>query len=218
MFKFAIWGCGLISDIHADAIGKIKSASLSGAFDVNSASLNRFCQKHQAHAFSSPEELINSEKTDAVCICLPSGLHYSAAMQCIQNKKHVIIEKPMALTPSQAEDIICAAKENSVSVCVISQLRYSPAAKKVKEIIKNGKLGTVTLGNAIMKYWRNPDYYANSSWRGTWEMDGGGALMNQGIHGIDLLQYFMGKVVSVFACAKTLVHDIETEDTLTAFL
>ena len=109
-------------------------------------------------------------------------------------------------------------KENEVFVSVISQLRYSNAVKEVKRIVDSGKLGTITVGNAIMKYWRSPEYYTNNSWRGTWEMDGGGALMNQGIHGVDLLQYIMGKVVAVSAFAKTLVHSIQTEDTLTAVL
>ena len=217
-FRFGIWGCGLISAFHADAIESIDGAVVTAAFDVNEASRSNFCEKYKAEPFESREDFVASDKIDAVCICLPSGLHYDAAMDCIKNKKHVVIEKPIALTSQQAKDIVDAANENGVYVAVISQLRYSSAVKEVKRIVESGKLGTITLGNAIMKYWRSPEYYASSAWRGTWEMDGGGALMNQGIHGVDLLQYFMGKVVSVSAYAKTLVHDIQTEDTLTAVL
>ena len=217
-FRFGIWGCGLISTFHADAIQKIEGAVLVGAYDLNAEAQHKLCAAHQAKAFSSVEELVCSPDIDAVCICLPSGLHYEAAMRCIRAGKHVVIEKPLALTSAQAGDIVQAAKEQRVCVSVISQLRYSRAVQEIKRIVDSGKLGKITVGNAIMKYWRSPEYYAQSSWRGTWAMDGGGALMNQGIHGVDLLQYLMGRIVSVFAYAKTLVHEIETEDTLTAVL
>ena len=217
-FRFGIWGCGLISKFHAEAIEQLSGAVIAGAFDINEASRDKFCETYGAKPFMSEEEFASSNEIDAICICLPSGLHYDAAMLCIRNKKHVVIEKPIALTSSQAGDIVKAADENGVFVSVISQLRYSDAVKEVKRIVDSGKLGTITIGNAIMKYWRSPEYYKTGSWRGTWEMDGGGALMNQGIHGVDLLQYFMGKVVAVSAFAKTLVHDIQTEDTLTAVL
>ena len=216
-FKFAIWGCGMISKIHAEAIKQIEGAVLVGAYDHNEDSCNKFCENYKVKALLSREELVSPD-IDAVCICLPSGLHYEAALFCIKNKKHVVIEKPIALTSEQANDIIKVAEKHGVFVSVMSQLRYTDAVKKVKQIVDSGKLGRITLGNAIMKYWRSPEYYALSDWRGTWEMDGGGALMNQGIHGVDLLQYLMGKVVSVSAFSKTLVHDIETEDTLTAIL
>lgn len=217
-FRFGIFGCGLISAFHAGAIAQIEGAEVYGAFDLNQGMCKAFCEKHGAKAFENKEEFVCSDEIDAVCICLPSGLHYDAAMECIRHKKHVVIEKPIALTSEQAADIISAAEENGVFVSVISQLRYTEAVKKVKRIVESGKLGQITIGNAIMKYWRSPEYYANSTWRGTWKMDGGGALMNQGIHGVDLLQYMMGPVVSVSAYAKTLVHTIETEDTLTAVL
>ena len=218
MFHFGILGCGLISEMHADAIKQIDDAIIYGAFDSNEIAKNNFCKKHNVQAFESIEEFIRCEEIDAICICLPSGLHYPMAMQCIENKKHVVIEKPMALSSEQAENLIKAAEKQGVFVSVISQLRYTEAIREAKRILDSGKMGTVTLGNAIMKYWRSEEYYQSSQWRGTWEMDGGGALMNQGIHGIDLLQYLMGRVVSVSAYAKTLVHNIETEDTLTAVL
>lgn len=218
IFKFGILGCGLISQIHAEAIKEIDGAVVYGAFDSNENAKKDFCEKYSIKAFESAEELILCKDIDAVCICLPSGLHYSYALKCIAYKKHVVIEKPMALTSAQAQDIVQTAKKQGVYVSVISQLRYSNAVREVKRIIDSGKLGTITLGNAIMKYWRDEEYYKASKWHGTWEMDGGGALMNQGIHGVDLLQYLLGGVVSVCAHAKTLVHDIETEDTLTAIL
>lgn len=217
-FGFAIWGCGAISKIHADAVLSIDGARLTGAYDINQGAAESFCKSYGIRAFSDIESLLSSEETDAVCICLPSGLHHEAAVRCIESGKNIVIEKPIALTSDEAGDIIKRAEEKGVFVTVISQLRFSDAAKRVKDIIDSGKLGRITLGNAHMKYWRSDEYYEKSKWRGTWEMDGGGALMNQGIHGVDLLQYFMGRVVSVSAVAKTLVHKIETEDTLTAVL
>ena len=215
-FGFAIWGCGAVSSTHADAIRSIDGARLVGAYDINGESLNSFCNKYDVEAFTEPDEMLTDGRIDAICICLPSGLHYETALSCIERGKNVVIEKPIALNSEQAEEIVKRADENGVFVTVISQLRYSRSIMRVKNIVESGKLGRITLGNAIMKYWRSPEYYASSPWRGTWGMDGGGALMNQGIHGVDLLQYFMGRVVSVFAYAKTLVHNIYTEDTLSA--
>lgn len=217
-FGFAIWGCGAVSSTHADAIRSIDGARLVGAYDINGESLNRFCNKYDVEAFAKPEEMLSDGRIDAICICLPSGLHYETALSCIGCGKNVVIEKPIALNSEQAEEIVNRADKKGVFVTVISQLRYSESIMQVKRIVESGKLGRITLGNAIMKYWRSPEYYASSPWRGTWGMDGGGALMNQGIHGVDLLQYFMGRVVSVFAYAKTLVHNIYTEDTLSAVI
>ncbi len=216
--RFGIWGCGMISRYHANAINSIEGAVLTGAFDINKASMEKFCEQFSVEGFNSIEEFVSSDNIDAICICLPSGLHYETAMQCIKNKKHVVIEKPMTIKTQDAADIVKAAKENNVFVSVISQFRYSDAFQKVKEIVDSGKLGKITIGNALMKYYRTPEYYASADWRGTWEMDGGGALMNQGIHGVDVLQGLMGKVTAVTAVAKTLVHNIQTEDTLTAVL
>ncbi|MBE6650028.1 MAG: Gfo/Idh/MocA family oxidoreductase [Ruminococcaceae bacterium] len=217
-FGFAIWGCGAISKIHAEAICSIDGARLVGAYDINGDALKKFCVDFGIEAFRDIDTLLESADIDAVCICLPSGLHHEAALRCIESGKNVVIEKPIALTSEEADDITKKAEKKGVFVTVISQLRFSEAARRVKDIVDSGKLGTITLGNAHMKYWRSDEYYETSKWRGTWKMDGGGALMNQGIHGVDLLQYFMGKVVSVLAVAKTLVHKIETEDTLTAVL
>lgn len=213
---FGIWGCGMISRYHADSINKIDDAVLTGAFDLNKNSMDNFCEEYGIIGCESAEELVSSSDIDAVCICLPSGLHFEAAMKCISNKKHVMIEKPLAINIEDIDKIIEAAKENNVFVGVVSQFRYSDAFKKIKEMMGGGKLGRITVGNAHMKYYRTPEYYLSSKWRGTWDMDGGGALMNQSIHGVDLLQHLMGKVVSVSAIMGTLVHNIEVEDTLTA--
>lgn len=216
--RFAILGCGMIASYHADAINDIENASLIGAYDLNKESLERFCSKYSIKAFSSLNEILESQEIDTVCICLPSGLHCENAVLCAEHKKHIIIEKPIAINNEQCDKIIKAADENGVMVTVISQLRYSQSVKAVKEAVENDKFGKIVLGDISMKYYRSAEYYGSSNWKGTFDMDGGGALMNQGIHGIDLLQYIMGPVVSVQAYAKTLLHDIEAEDTLVAIL
>ena len=216
--RFAILGCGMIASYHADAINDIENAILVGAFDLNKESLEKFCNKYSVKAFSSLNEMLESENVDTVCICLPSGLHCENAVLCAEHKKHIVIEKPIALDNEQCDRIIKSADENGVMATVISQLRYSGSVNAVKEAVDDGKFGKIVLCDISMKYYRSAEYYSSSNWKGTFKMDGGGALMNQGIHGIDLLQHIMGPVVSVQAYAKTLLHNIEAEDTLVAAL
>ena len=216
--SFVIIGCGMIASYHADAIRGIDGARLVGAYDANRQARETFCEKYQIKVYENREELLEAQEIDAVCICLPSGLHYEVALMCAAYKKHVVVEKPMALSVKQCDEIISAAEENDVLVTVISQLRYTESVNALKNAVENHQLGRVTLADISMKYYRDKEYYSQSSWRGTLKMDGGGALMNQGIHGIDLLQYVMGKVISVQAASRTLLHHIETEDTLVALL
>ena len=124
----------------------------------------------------------------------------------------------MALNLRDADAIIAACEDNDVKIAVISQIRFSKAINVLKSAVENGDLGKIVTGDVFMKFFRSPEYYASANWRGTYKMDGGGALMNQGIHGIDGLTYVMGDIKSVFAFSKTLVHDIEVEDTCSAVL
>ena len=216
--KVGILGCGMIAAYHAKAILEIPGLKIVGAFDVNEKSKNEFCGKYGIKAYESKEQMLSSENIDIVCICLPSGFHYPMTLECINNKKHVIVEKPMTFTSEEADEIIKRSKENDVYVTVISQMRYSKAVKDLKNAVDNGHLGKITTADIYMKYYRSPEYYALSNWKGTLKMDGGGALMNQGVHGVDLLQYIMGSVKSVQALSRTLYHNIEAEDTVAAIL
>ena len=132
-FGFAVWGCGAISKIHADAVLSIDGASLTGAYDINTNALGAFCQNYNISAFSDIDDLLSDTNTDAVCICLPSGLHYEAALRCIESGKNVVIEKPIALTSEEANDIMKASEEKGVFVTVISQLRFSEGAERVRK-------------------------------------------------------------------------------------
>lgn len=211
-----IIGCGFISSIHAKAILKIPTAILVGAFDVNEENKNKFAKEFKVTAFDTLNEMLTSKEIDAVCICSPSGFHKDLSLQAIKMGKHIIVEKPMALTVKDADEIIKACEKYNVKCTVISQLRYSDAVKKVKMAVDNGWLGKLLIGDIFMKYYRSPEYYSSSKWKGTWKMDGGGALMNQGIHGVDILQYIMGPIKSVYAISKTMARQIEVEDTVCA--
>ena len=210
---FSIIGCGGIANFHAKAVLGIEKAQLIGVYDYSFEFAQKFAEKYNCKAFRTVEELLSNEQTDVVNICTPSGLHAEYAIAAAKAKKHVVIEKPMAITDEQLNEVIKTVNENSVKVAVITQLRFTPAIVKLKKAIEQGKLGKILLADYRMKYYRSPEYYAQGGWRGTWKMDGGGALMNQGIHGIDLIQYLLGGIKSVYADCKTLARDIEVEDT-----
>lgn len=216
--RIAIIGCGGISDSHAKAIQDTPDARLAACYSLSTSSAQRFAQRYNIPAFDSYEALLASDQVDAVALCTPSGLHTSQAIEAIEAGKHVLIEKPMSLTLEEADRLIAAADQGEVKVGVISQYRTSPAVEEVKRAIDEGALGKVTSGSLQMKYWRSKEYYASAGWRGTWELDGGGALMNQGIHGVDIFRYLMGKPLSLTGYARTLTHDIEVEDMAVAIL
>ncbi len=211
-YGFAIIGCGAIANIHAEAIKSIENAVLVGVCDYSFAAAQSFAKKNNCKAYNSQEEMLKDSNVSIVNICTPSGLHYKQVIDCAKAKKHIIIEKPMAITKAQMDEAICEVNNSNVKVEVISQLRFTYAVQMLKKAIDEGKLGKIFLADFRMKYYRSPEYYAQSPWRGTWSMDGGGALMNQGIHGIDLMQYVMGGVKSVYADCRTLARKIEVED------
>jgi len=215
---FGIIGCGVISRWHAEAIATLKDCALIGATDRSKESAGAFSAKYNCIAFDSVEDLLTCPDIDVVSICTPSGLHAQFCIQAAEAGKHVITEKPMALNVADCDKIIEAADRNNVKICVISQLRFSHTVRSVKSAIAGGQLGKMLCGDIYMKYHRDREYYIRSPWRGTWAMDGGGALMNQGVHGVDTIQYLMGPVKSVYGNCRTLLHDIETEDTCSAVL
>ena len=215
-YKFGIIGCGFIAGIHALAIDSIENTEIYGAYDPYEKAADAFCEKWGAKKFKSEEELLSDESIDIVCICTPSGMHAKTAIAAMKSGKNVVVEKPMAITPEDCQKLVDTQVETGKSCVVISQLRFSETSKKVKKAIAENKLGKLVECGVHMKYFRSEEYYASSNWRGTWAMDGGGALMNQGIHGVDLMLYYMGDVKSVFAFCKTLRHDIEVEDTAVA--
>lgn len=213
--KFGIIGCGTIAHFHAKAIAAVKGAELCGVTDTNYEIAKRFAESYEARAYKTVEEMLADGAIDAVCICTPSGFHADGAIKAIKAGKHVIIEKPLAITNEDCNRIICAANEAKITAGVITQYRFSPAVHKLKELVSEGKLGKLISAELIMKYHRTQEYYDSSAWRGTWRLDGG-SLMNQGIHGVDALLYVMGEAESVYGYARTLTHKMEAEDTACA--
>ena len=212
-YGFGIVGCGAISKWHVAAINEIENAELIGVFNTPKSFAEDFAKENNCRVFDTYEEMLNCGDIDIVNICTPSGTHAPLAIEAANHKKNVIVEKPMAITKKEINDLVKAVKINDIKLAVISQLRFNENIQKVKKSIDNGDLGDIIIGDVYMKYYRSPEYFSSSDWRGTWAMDGGGALMNQGIHGIDILQYLVGPVKSVSGICKTLARDIEVEDT-----
>ncbi len=211
-FGFGLIGCGAIARCHANAISDIENAKLVAVYDFNYEFGKKFAEEHNCKVYRTLDELLSNSEIDIVNICTPSGLHFEQIIASAKAKKNVIVEKPIVITEEQMQKVIEAVEENNIKVEVISQLRFTYSIKTLKDAIDAGKLGKIYLADYRMKWYRTPEYYAQAGWRGTWAMDGGGALMNQGIHGIDLIQYLMGGIKSVYADCRTLKHDIEVED------
>ena len=213
--KFGILGAGMASNLHGVAMKDMDSAELVGVADNNFANAEAFAEKYGIAAYDSYEKLLESD-IDAVCICTPSYFHAENAIQALRAGKHVVIEKPMALSVADADRVIAVGEECGKLISVISQFRFSDDLERVKRAIENGDFGKISLCTLTMKYYRSEDYYSSSNWKGTLKYDGGGALMNQGIHGVDLIQYIMGGVKSSSGRVATRHHNIEAEDTAVA--
>lgn len=217
MFKFGILGCGMIAGIHADAINNIEGAELVAVADNNHEYAESFAKKHGVKAYASYADMLKSD-VDVVCVCTPSCFHAQNAIDAMRAGKHVVLEKPMALSTDDADRVIAVSKETGKLVTVICQLRFSPDVQRLKKLVGKGAFGRISLCTLSMKYHRSSEYYSSSPWKGTLKFDGGGALMNQGIHGIDLLEYIVGDVKEVQGKIRTLSHKIEVEDSAVAML
>lgn len=215
---FGIVGCGVISKWHAESIIKDGRAELIAVTDKFVPAGEKFAEVYNCNFYENYEDMLNCKEISVINICTPSGLHAPLAIQAAKHKKHIVIEKPLCITYEQLNELTDICEENGVKVCVISQLRFTPAIQFVKKAISDGALGNILIGDIYMKYYRSSEYFSSSNWRGTWAMDGGGALMNQGIHGIDMLTYLVGPVKSVYGNTKTLLHNIEVEDTANAIV
>lgn len=216
--RFGILGCGMIADFHAAAIGALENAQLVGVADASCKKAEQFADKYAVKAYTDYEDMLQDACIDAVCICTPNGYHAENAITALQAKKHVVLEKPMAIHTADAQRIIKACKENDRLLTVVSQLRFSEDVGRVKQLLAENAFGKLVFCNLSMKYWRDPAYYAAGVWKGTKALDGGGALMNQGIHGVDLLLYIAGDAKVLGAKTQTVFHDIEVEDTAVAML
>lgn len=214
---FGIIGCGVIADFHANALFELSGdADLLGVADVNYDAAEKFANRHRIRPYPDVPALLADKAVDVVCICTPSGYHADVVRQAAEAGKHIVVEKPMAITKAQLDDIVACCETNGVMLTSIAQSRFSRSVVRTNNAVDEGLLGRIVTADIYMKYFRSQEYYDSGSWRGTKRLDGGGALMNQGIHGVDLLLHLAGPVSRVYARAKTLARKIEVEDTLSA--
>jgi UDP-N-acetyl-2-amino-2-deoxyglucuronate dehydrogenase len=216
---FGIIGCGMISRFHAKAIADVAGAKLVACFDTFADSANKLAAEFGCTAYTDFDKFLADKNIHIVTIGTPSGAHQDPAVAAAKAGKHVIVEKPLEITLEKCDAIIKACEENKVLVSTIFPSRFHEPAIEIKKAIESNRFGRLTLGDAYVKWFRTQQYYDSGKWRGTWELDGGGALMNQAVHSVDLLTWFMGPVVEVTAHWGTLAHErIAVEDTLVATL
>lgn len=216
---FGIIGTGTIGAFHARAIESLDDAKVIGAFDTNPQSLAAFREEFPGREYATLEAMLDDPDISIVTVGTPSALHVEPALAAIAAGKHLIIEKPLDVTLERCDAIIEAADKAGVTAACVFQNRFIPAADVVKKAIDGGRFGRLVLGDAYIKWYRSQEYYDGRRERGTLALDGGGALMNQAIHAVDLLQWYMGPVETVSALADTLGHErLDYEDVTVAAL
>lgn len=213
---FGIIGAGAISAFHASSMQGLDNVELIGFYDPVKAAAEKRAAEFNCKAYTDFEEFLANPAIQAVTIGIPTGLHGKIAIQAAQAGKHILCEKPLEITPDLCDEVIRACEENHVLLATVFQSRFTESIQKVKAAADAGRFGKMILSSAQVRWYRDENYYGSSNWRGTWKMDGGGALMNQSIHTVDLLLYLNGDPAEVSAFSGTLTHDIEVEDTLCA--
>lgn len=217
-YGFGIVGTGVIGPLHAQAIAATEGAQLVAVMDVQPEIAQKAGAKYGIPAYTDLTEFLQQPGLDVVTICVPSGLHAQVGISAAQAGKHVLVEKPIDISLEAADALIAECRRAGVKLGVISQQRFSPGMRQLREAIEAGRFGPLILGDAIIKWYRTQQYYDSAGWRGTFALDGGGALMNQAIHYVDQLQWMMGAVTSIKAAVATAAHDIEVEDVALALL
>ncbi len=217
--NFGIVGAGMIARFHAQALSAMEEARLHSVYDAVPERAEKLAAEFGARACSSLEEFLGDPELNIVNVCTPSGAHMDPALSAIDAGKHVICEKPLEVTTEKIDRMLAAAEAKGVTVSGIFNRRFHPAVQALKKAADAGRFGMITLVEASVKWWRDQAYYDSGAWRGTWELDGGGALMNQSIHTIDQLLHVCGDVEWVQAHTACLAHErIEVEDTATALV
>jgi len=220
LLNFALIGCGRIAKRHAELLGtgKIKGARLIAVCDIIEEKAKLIGEKYNVPYFTDIDEMLNSKvPIDVVSILTPSGLHAEHTIKVASYKKHIVVEKPMALTLSDADEMIKNCDINGCKLFVVKQNRFNIPVQKLREAVESGRFGKLVLGTVRVRWCRTQEYYDSDEWRGTWRYDGG-VFTNQASHHIDLLEWMMGDVESVFAKSITALVNIEVEDTGVAVL
>jgi predicted dehydrogenase len=194
-------------------VGELRDARLAACFDMFPAAADKLAAATGCRAYHDLDAMLADPKVDVVTICTPSGLHMEPAVAAARAGKHVIVEKPLEVTLQRCDKIIKACESASVKLATIFPSRFHESSMLMKQAVDKGRFGKLTIGDAYVKWFRTQQYYDSGAWRGTWKLDGGGALMNQAIHSVDLLTWLMGPVVEIQGVTATLAHErIEVED------
>jgi UDP-N-acetyl-2-amino-2-deoxyglucuronate dehydrogenase len=221
MFRFALVGCGRIARKHAEILagGHVAGARLRAVCDIDPVRADRFGQIHGVPAFRSAREMLNAvgDQIDVISILTPSGSHARNAIELAPFGKHLVVEKPMALTLDDADAMIHACDRAGVKLFVVKQNRFNPPVVHLREAFLRGRFGRLVMGTVRVRWRRDQAYYDQDSWRGSWAEDGG-VFANQASHHVDLLEWFLGEPESVYAMSRTALVDIETEDTGAALI
>ncbi len=218
-YGFGIIGCGMIAGFHAKAISDVRGAKLVACYDSFPAAADNLAGSTGCRAYHDLGEMLADADVDVVTICTPSGAHLDPALKAAKAGKHVIVEKPLEITLRRCDKIIAECEKNGVVLSTIFPSRFHGPAIEMRRAVEKGRFGRLTMGDAYVKWYRTQEYYDSGQWRGTWELDGGGALMNQAIHSVDLLAWLMGPVAQITAHTTMLAHRrIEVEDVAVATL
>lgn len=218
MIHIGIIGGGNISETHARAAREINGVELSAIYGYNQEKVARLCELYGGAAYEDLPGFLAHKPMDLVMIGSPSGLHAEQGIAAARRGLHVLVEKPLDITTDSADALIRECERAGVKLGVCFQDRVAPDICRLKQLVADGRLGKPILVSGRVKWYRPPEYYSGPRWRGTWALDGGGALMNQGVHTVDLLLWLMGDVERVSAKAITALHDIEVEDTVVVTL
>ena len=216
--KIGIIGIGTIADVHAQAIKASKNMELLSAFSRNQEKARLFGEKYDILCYTDWNKFIEDPELDVVSICTPNGIHLDYGEKAANAKKHVIVEKPIEVTLERAQKLIDLCNNNDVQLAIIYQSRFMDNMTELKDFIDNNGLGKLFMGDASIKWYRSQAYYDSGAWRGTLDLDGGGVLINQAIHTVDLLQWLMGDVATIFGQTDTFTHNLEGEDNAIATL
>ena len=216
-FRISLVGCGRISRSHVEAISRIDGLELVAVSDPNQERAREIAEPLGIPCFASYEQMLDDVASDIVSICTPSGLHPAQGVLAANSGRHVVTEKPMAISLKGADELVQACDRAKVHLFVVKQNRLNEPVKVLKRAVDEGRFGRLYMASCTVFWARPQEYYEQADWRGTWEFDGG-AFMNQASHYVDLIQWLMGPVESVMAKTATLARKIETEDTGVAIL
>ncbi len=218
-YKIGIVGCGKVAHLHARAIKNIEQAELAGVWSRSASSAAKFAREYHVNAFDDIRAMVKDASMDMVIVCTPHPFHKEPALAAASAGAHVLVEKPLASSLEDCDAMIAACRNANVKLGVVSQRRWYAPVERVKKAIGEGKIGKPVFGTINMLGWRDKNYYDADEWRGTWKMEGGGVLVNQAPHQLDIFQWYMGEIDELYGLWRNLNHPyIEVEDTALAIV